>query len=166
MRRTPAETTIENAPERPENDNDWDPDIEYKQDLRAKKQRIIQAARSMDEVDGEDAEDYLERELKKIKTTIGNRFYLDNHIARHPASDSKNKQIKIRRIGGSTELSGLEAITTRPQDVVVQSYNEQMAEVEYYVDGPAGGESEIVMSFSPENTYRWIKKNLRVVITD
>ncbi|MDN6318911.1 MAG: organic solvent ABC transporter permease [Marinobacter sp.] len=162
----PTEADIETAPERPENENDWKPDIEYKQDLRAKKQRIIQAARSMDEVDAEDAENYLKRELKKIKTIIGNRFYLDNHIARHPASDSSNKQINIRRIGGGIELSGLEVITTRPQDVVVHSYSEQMAEVDYYVDGPAGGESEVVMSFSPENTYRWIKKNLRVVITD
>ena len=162
----PTEADIDTAPERPEDDNNWDPNIEYKQDLRAKKQRIIDAARSMEKVDAEAARDYLKRELKRIKTIIGNRFYLDNHIAEHPASDRSNKQVKIRRIGGSADLSGLEAITTRPQDVVVQSYSEQMAEVDYYVDGPAGGESEIVISFSPENTYRWVRKNLRIIITD
>ncbi|MGO1501621.1 MAG: organic solvent ABC transporter permease [Marinobacter sp.] len=162
----PTDADIDTAPERPENDNDWDPNVEYKEDLRAKKQRIIEAARSMEEVDAEAAQDYLTRELKTIKTIIGNRFYLDNHIARHPASDRSNKQIKIQRISGSVELSGLEAITTRPQDVVVQSYSEQMAEVDYYVDGLAGGESEVVISFSPENSYRWIRKSLRVVITD
>ncbi|MGO1463205.1 MAG: organic solvent ABC transporter permease [Marinobacter sp.] len=162
----PTEDYIKNAPERPKDDEEWNPNVEYKQDLRAKKQRIIQAARSMDEVDAEDAEDYQKRELKKITTLIGNRFYLDNHIARHPASDSSNKQIKINRIGGNAELSDLQVITTRPQDVVVHSYSAQMAEVDYYADGPAGGESEIVISFSPENTYRWIRKTLRVVITD
>lgn len=106
----PTEADIETAPERPENDNNWDPEIEYKQDLRAKKQRIIQAARSMGEVDAEDAGDYQKRELKKIKTIIGNRFYLDNHIARHPAGDNSNKRIKIRRIGGNTMLSDLESL--------------------------------------------------------
>lgn len=120
----------------------------------------------MDEVDTEDAQDYLTRELKRITTIVGNRFYLDNHTARHPATDSSKKQVNIRRIGGSTDLADLEVITTRPQDVLIHSYSEQMAEVDYYADGPVGGESEIVMSFSPANTYRWIKKTLRVVITD
>ncbi|SOB75784.1 hypothetical protein SAMN04488490_1423 [Marinobacter sp. LV10R510-11A] len=162
----PTQADIDSLPERPEDDNEWDPEVEYKQDLEAKKQRIIEAARSMDEVDAEDARDYLKRELKKISTIIGNRFYLDNHTAEHAPNDTGIKQVKIRRIGGGIELSDIGAITTRPQDVVLHSYSKQMAEVEYYVSGPAGGESEIVISFSPENTYRWVRKNLRVVITD
>lgn len=162
----PTEDDINNAPERPENEDDWDPDVEYKQDLSAKRQRIIAATRSLEEVDAEDARLYLTRELKTISTIIGNRFYLDNHIARHPATDTGIKQVKIRRIGGGIDLAGVEAITTRPQDVVLHSYSWQTAEVDYYVAGPADGESEIVISFLPENTYRWVRKNLRVVITD
>lgn len=162
----PTQADIDTAPERPENEDDWNSEEEYKQDLEAKKERIIEAVRSMEEVDAEDARDYLKRELKKIKTIIGNRFYLDNHTAKHPAYDTGNKQINIRRIGGGIELSDIGAITTRSQDVVLHSYSKQMAEVEYYVSGPAGGESEIVTSFSPENTYRWVRKNLRVIITD
>lgn len=162
----PTEADIDTAPDRPENEADWEADVGYKQDLRAKKQRIIAAARSMEEVDAEDARLYLTRELKAISTIIGNRFYLDNHIARHPANDTGIKQVKIRRIGGSAELADIEVITTRPQDVVLHSYSWQTAEVEYYVAGPIDGESEIVISFLPENTYRWVRKNLRVVITD
>lgn len=160
----PTTAEIDSAPIRPDEEDQWDPNVEYKQDLEAKKQRILDAARSMEEFDNEAARDYLKRELKSITTTIGNRFYLQNHTARHSASDRSTKRIKIQRIGGETELSGIDAISTRPQDVVLHSYSSELAEVDYYVDGPAGGESEIIISFSPENTYRWIRKSLRVVI--
>ncbi|OHY83031.1 organic solvent ABC transporter permease [Marinobacter sp. AC-23] len=162
----PTEADIDSAPERPENEDDWDPDVEYKQDLRAKKQRIIEAARSMEEFDAENARDYLKRELTKITITIGNRFYLDNHTAKHSVSDTSNKRVKIQRIGDGVEIADMDALTTRPQDVVLHSYSAQMAEVEYYVGGPVDGESEIVISFLPENTYRWVRKTLRVVITN
>lgn len=162
----PTDEEIANAPDRPENEDQWDPDIEYKQDLEAKKQRILAAARSMEEIDAEDARIYLTRELKRISTIIGNRFYLDDDIARTPASDTRIKQVKVRRIGGNADLADIEAITTRPQDVVLHAYNWQSAEVEYFVAGPAGGESEIVISFLPDNTYRWVRKQLRVVITN
>ncbi|MDO6825128.1 organic solvent ABC transporter permease [Marinobacter sp. 1_MG-2023] len=162
----PTEEEINNAPERPEDEDDWDPNVDYKQDLSARRQRILEAVRSMDEVDAEDARLYLTRELNAISTTIGNRFYLDNHIARHPDSDTSIKQVKIRRIRGGLDLANLEAITTRPQDVVLHSFSWQTATVEYYVSGPTDGESEIVTSFLPEDTYRWVRKSLRVVITD
>ena len=80
--------------------------------------------------------------LKMI--TVGIRFYLDNYITKHSDADTSIKQVQIRRIGGSAEL----------------------AEVEYFVAGLVGGESEIVISFTPENTYRWVRKTLRVVIID
>lgn len=162
----PTEDAINNAPERPENDEDWDPDVDYKQDLQAKRQRILEAIRSMEEVDAEDARRYLTRELNAITTIVGNRFYLDNYIAKHSDADTSIKQVQIRRIGGSAELSDVEAITTRPQDVALHSYNWQTANVEYFVAGLAGGESEIVISFAPEKTYRWVRKTLRVVIID
>lgn len=120
----------------------------------------------MEEFDAENARDYLKRELTKITITIGNRFYLDNHTAKHSVSDTSNKRVKIQRIGDGVEIADMDALTTRPQDVVLHSYSAQMAEVEYYVSGPVDGESEIVISFLPENTYRWVRKTLRVVITN
>lgn len=162
----PTDDEIDNAPERPEDDNDWDPNVDYKQDLSAKKQRILASVRSMEEVNAEDARLYLARELNAITTIVGNRFYLDNYIARHTDSDTSIKQVKIRRIKGGAELADVEAITTRPQDVVLHSYDWQTASAEYFVAGQAGGESEIVISFTPTNTYRWVRKTLRVVITD
>ncbi|HTN33881.1 MAG TPA: organic solvent ABC transporter permease, partial [Marinobacter sp.] len=82
----------------------------------------------------------------------------------HPASDTSIKTIKIRKIGGSPQLAGLEAISTRPTDVVMHATNKQSAEVEYFVDGDPGGESEIRISLHPSSTYRWVQKTLRVRI--
>ncbi|WP_417539266.1 organic solvent ABC transporter permease [Marinobacter sp.] len=161
----PTDEEIDMAPERPEDEALWDPNVEYKEDLRNKKQRILDSVRSMEDVDAEDARLYLTRELDSISTTIGNRYYLENHVAKHSASDTGIKRFEIRRIGGSAELADIEAITTRPQDVGVHSFSWQTADVEYFVDGPAGGESELVTSFLPESTYRWVRKTLRVVIT-
>ncbi|WP_100640308.1 organic solvent ABC transporter permease [Marinobacter salexigens] len=156
-----VEDKIKSAIDRPENP---EPGIEYKQDLQAKLSRILNAARTMGDVEPEDAKRYLSRELDSITTTLGKRFYLERHTANVPASDTRIQQFNIHRIGGSAELADIDAITTRPQDIVLHSYNAETASVEYFVGGPAGGESEIVTSFLPENTYRWVRKTLRVVI--
>lgn len=162
----PTEEEIQIAEERPRKESDWDPDIEYKQDLENKRNRIFEAVRSLDDFDTEQARSYLRRELNRISTIVGNRYYLDDHTAKVKAGDTDIKQVSIRRIGGKPELADLEAITTRPQDVVLHSYSSQTAEVEYFVSSGAGGESEIITSFLPENTYRWVQKSLRVVITN
>ena len=36
--------------------------------------------------------------------------------------------------------------------------------MEYVVDGPTGGESEILVNFRPEGTYRWVRKQIRILI--
>jgi len=61
-------------------------------------------------------------------------------------------------------LDTIEAISTRDQDVVVHSFDWQSASVEYFVAGESGGESELLVNFRPEGTYRWVKKQLRVLI--
>ncbi|MCG7199838.1 organic solvent ABC transporter permease [Marinobacter pelagius] len=160
----PTPEQIQNAPERPENEADWDPETEYRQDLQAKRDRILEAIRTMDEIDNEDARTYLRRELKDITTAVSNRYYLDEDVASHPASDTGIKSVRVKRIGGPIELSAIEAISTRPEDVTIHAWSWQSAEVDYFVSGSSGGESELVMSFRPENTYRWIRKSLRVII--
>jgi len=160
----PTQAQIQNAPERPENEEDWDPDVEYRQDLQAKRDRILDAIRTLDEIDNEDARVYLRRELKDITTAISNRYYLDEDVASHPASDTQIKNVQVQRIGEEIALSKIEAISTRPEDVTIHSWSWQSAEVEYFVSGSSGGESELVLSFRPDNTYRWIRKSLRVLI--
>lgn len=160
----PTPEQIQNAPERPENEEDWDPEIEYRQDLQAKRDRILDAVRTMDEIDNEDARTYLRRELKDITTAVSNGYYLDEDVASHPASDTGIKSVRVKRIGDETALAEIEAISTRPEDVTIHSWSWQTAEVDYFVSGSSGGESELVLSFRPENTYRWIRKSLRVII--
>lgn len=160
----PTLEEIQNAPERPENEADWDPNVEYRQDLQSKRDRILEAIRTMDEIDNEDARAYLQRELKDITTTVSNGYYLDEDVISHPASDTSIKSFRVRRIGKAIALTDIEAISTRPEDVTVHAWSWQGAEVEYFVSGASGGESELLVSFRPENTYRWIRKSLRVVI--
>jgi len=160
----PTPEEIQNAPERPENEEDWDPATEYRQDLQAKRDRILEAIRTLDEIDNEDARTYLRRELQDITTVVSNGYYLDEDVASHPPTDTGIKSVRVQRIGDETALAEIEAISTRPEDVTIHAWSWQSAEVDYFVSGDSGGESELVMSFRPENTYRWIRKSLRVII--
>ncbi|MCM0612297.1 organic solvent ABC transporter permease [Marinobacter sediminum] len=160
----PTHEEISNAPPRPENDDDRDPDIEYSEDLQARRDRILESIRSLEDIDSNDAQTYLTRELRAISTAVANRFYLDEDVASHSASETEIKTVTIRRIAGSPEVAELEAISTRPGDVTIHATDWQEADVEYFVSGEAGGESELLLSFQPENTYRWVRKQLRVII--
>ena len=164
----PSQAEIDNAPPRPGDADERDPDVEYKEDLQAKKERIEGSVRSMEDTSTEDAQTYLTRELKGISTAVAKRYYLDDDVASYPATDTAIKQVAVRRIGGGLALAELEAISTRPQDIQVYSTDWQSAEVEYFVAGPVAGtsgrESELLLSFRPENTYRWVRKQLRVII--
>lgn len=160
----PTLADIDAAPPRPENDEDRDPEIDYREDLEAKRERILDAKRSLEDIDAEDARTYLTRELKAISTVIANRYYLNEDVISHPAEDTDLKSVTIRRIGGAANLAEVEAISTRPVEVVVNATSWQEADVEYFVAGDAGGESELVVSFRPDDTYRWVRKQLRVLI--
>jgi hypothetical protein len=72
--------------------------------------------------------------------------------------------VKVRKIRGDTQLAQLQAQSTRPTDVYINAESWQEAEVEYVVDGPKGGESEILVNFRPEGTYRWVRKQIRILI--
>lgn len=160
----PTQAEIDALPPRPENEDDRDPDVEYREDLENKRDNILEARRSLDDFDREAAEDYLTRELNAITTTYGNRFYLNNETASYAPSDTGIKSVNVRRVGSDAGLAQIEAISTRQQDVVVHSFDWQSATVDYFVAGASGGESEIVISFRPDNTYRWVRKSLRVLI--
>ncbi|WP_372963979.1 organic solvent ABC transporter permease [Marinobacter sp.] len=164
----PSQEEIDNAPIRPENDDEADPDISYQQDLKSLRDRIIQSIRKIEDVDEEQAKEYLQKELAGITNAISRKYYLSNHVASHSASDTSLKTINLKKVGGGIALpkNGVEAISTRPQEVAVHSWSWQEAEVEYFVDGDSGGESEIIINFTPEDSYRWVRKSLRVRITD
>lgn len=160
----PSQSEIDALPPRPDNEDDRDPDLQYQEDLQTKRDNILAANRSLDDFDREAAEDYLIRELNAITTSYGNRYYLASETASHTASETGIQNVGVRRVNASPELAQIEAISTREQDVVVHSFDWQSASVEYFVAGASGGESELVISFRPANTYRWIRKNLRVII--
>ncbi|MFL1452900.1 organic solvent ABC transporter permease [Marinobacter sp. GN3S48] len=160
----PTQDEIDNAMPRPEDENLRDPDQEYQEDLKSRRDRILESVRSLEDVDAEAAQDYLTRELDAITTVIGNRYYLGRETANHPANETDIKEAGIRRINGEPDLAAIEAMSTRDQDVVVHSFSWQSATVDYFIAGDSGGESEIIINFRPANSYRWIRKSLRVII--
>lgn len=160
----PTQAEIDALPPRPEDDEDVEPGVQYQEDLQNKRDRILEAARTLDDFDREAAEDYLTRELNAITTVYGNRYYLDDATATYPASATEIQSVEVGKVDGDTELAQIEAISTRTQDVVVHSFDWQSASVEYFVTGNPGGEAEIVISFRPDDTYRWLRKTLRVTI--
>ena len=159
----PTQEEIDNATERPV-DGELDPDIDYKEDLEALRERILQSVRNMDEFDNEQARNYLRRELAAITRALSRQYYLSPEDATHPAGDNGIKSVKVRKIRGDAQLAQLQAQSTRPTDVYINAESWQEAEVEYVVDGPKGGESEILVNFRPEGTYRWVRKQIRILI--
>jgi hypothetical protein len=160
----PTQEKIDNALPRPEEPEYRIEDVEYSEDLRAKRDRILKSIRTIDSVDADTAEAYLSRELDILTTELGIRYYLDEFVADFPESDTSIKTVKVRKIAGTPELADIEAISTRDQDVAVHSFGWQSATAEYYLVGDSGGEAEIFVNFKPNNTYRWVKKSLRVII--
>lgn len=160
----PTDEEIAAAPERPEDVDERNEDIEYREDLENKRDRILNAARSLEDADVDDARKYLTRELDTITTRLGNRYFLDEDVVEFPASDTDIKTVRVRKIGGEPELADIEAISTRELDVVVHSFGWQSASVDYFIAGESGGESELLVNFRPQDTYRWVKKQLRIII--
>ncbi|HEY9118540.1 MAG TPA: organic solvent ABC transporter permease [Marinobacter sp.] len=160
----PTDEEIAAAPERPEDEDERDEDVEYREDLENKRDRIRNAARSLEDADVDDARNYLTRELDAISTQLANRYYLNDDVVAWPATDTATKTVSVRKIGGEPQLEDIEAVSTREQDVVVHSFGWQSASVEYFVAGESGAESELLVNFRPEDTYRWVKKQLRVII--
>ncbi len=160
----PTEEEISNAPPRPDEEEDRDENIEYREDLENKRERILNSVRSLADVDTADARGYLTRELDTISTQLANRYFLDDHVVDFPATDTAIKNVRVKKIGGEAQLTDIEAISTRDQDVVVHAFDWQSASVDYFVAGESGGEAELLVNFRPEDTYRWVKKQLRVII--
>ncbi|MCL7944890.1 organic solvent ABC transporter permease [Marinobacter sp. ATCH36] len=160
----PTDAEITAAPERPENVDERDENVDYREDLENKRDRILNAVRSLEDAEVEDARAYLTRELDAISTRLANRYYLDDDVVEFPAADTAIKTVSVRKIAGKPELDDIEAISTRDQDVVVHSFGWQSASVDYFVAGETGGESELLVNFRPDDTYRWVKKQLRVII--
>ncbi|WP_029653702.1 hypothetical protein [Marinobacter daepoensis] len=159
----PSESEIEDAPVRPI-DGELDPDIDYKEDLQTLRDRILQGRRDLTEFDNEQARNYLRRELGAITRTLSRQYYLSPEDAVHSASDTGIQTVRIRKIDGKPQLIRLQAQSKRPADIFIHAENWQASEVEYVVDGPKGGESEILVNFQPEGTYRWVRKQIRVLI--
>jgi hypothetical protein len=160
----PTQEKIDNAPPRPEAPDDRVDDVEYSEDLEAKRDRILKSIRTIESVDVQTAEVYLTRELDILTTQLGIRYYLNEFVADFPASDTSIQTANVRKIAGTPELADIEAISTRDQDVVVHSFGWQSASVDYFLAGDSGGEAEILVNFKPSDTYRWVKKSLRVII--
>ncbi|SFM23475.1 organic solvent ABC transporter permease [Marinobacter zhejiangensis] len=160
----PTLEEIEAAPERPADEEEIDPDVVYREDLISKRDRISNSRRDLAKFSINRAEEFLTRELDEVTRIFANRYFLDSETASYPATDTSIHRTQVRQIGSSPALAAMEAVSLRDNDVVVHSYDWQSATVEYFIAGESGGESDLLINFRPEDNYRWIKKQLRVVI--
>lgn len=161
---SPTPEEIENAPEAPENPDERESGVDYRQDLQNKRERILNAIRTMESVSQSEARDYLRRELDIVSQQKANQYYLNASTATHPASNTGIKTVRIRKIDGQPQLTNLEAQSTNDVNVVVHSFDRQAGTVEYFIDGNGGGEGEVLVNFRPSGDYRWVKKQIRVII--
>jgi hypothetical protein len=159
----PTEAEIDAAPEQPDGEEP-DPDIEYSEQLQNKRDRILNARRSLSDVTEDDATDYLLRELRLASAQFDNQYYLKEQTARIPASDTSIKTVTVEPIGDAPAVIRMEAKSTNPEVVMVNAVDWQSSAVEFFVTGESGQEGEILVNFQTEDSYRWVKKQLRVVV--
>ncbi|MDG5500468.1 organic solvent ABC transporter permease [Marinobacter sp. BGYM27] len=160
----PTQAEIDAAPAPPEADMPRDENIEYKDDLENKRDRILAAIRKVGDVQLPDVEEYLLRELDKITTERTNRYYLSTVTANISASDTAIREVFVRLVGGEPSLQGLESVSTDEMAVVIHSTSAQTHSAEYFVAGAPEDESEVIVNFRPADDYRWLRKPLRVII--
>lgn len=159
----PTQAEIDAAPELAE-DEVRDPDIEYKIDLENKRERILNAIRGVDDIELDEVEEYLLRELDRITTDRANDYYLSSVTANLSSTDTGIKEVILKKVGGTPDLLQIEAKSTDPSAVVVHSYSAQTHSVDYFVAGEPGEESDLIVNFRPADDYRWLRKPLRIVI--
>lgn len=160
----PTDDEIAALDPQPEDDDDRDPDVTYREELENKRDRILNARRSLADVTEDSASDYLNRELRLASAKFDNQYYLDDQTAQVPASDTSIQTVTIQPIGKAPDVIRMEAKSTNPEVVAINSANWQNAEVEYFVTGESGQEAEILVNFLTDGSYRWVKKQLRVVV--
>lgn len=160
----PTQAEIDAAPTRPVDVEDRDPDVLYREDLIGLRERITSAGRNLEQFDSEKAENYLTQQLDLATRTYANQYYLDSETAAHPATDTVIHSVGLRKIGAAPELAALEAISLSEADVAIHAYDWQSATIEYFITGESGGESDLVVNFRPEGDYRWLRKQLRVLV--
>ncbi|MDC0663271.1 organic solvent ABC transporter permease [Marinobacter sp. SS21] len=160
----PTQAEIDAAPPRPIDVEERDPELLYQEDLIGLRERIASAVRNLEQFDSEKAENYLTQQLDLATRTYANQYYLDSETAAHPATDTAIHSVRLRKIGAEPELATLEAVSLREADVAIHAYDWQSATVEYFITGEAGGESDLLVNFRPEGDYRWLRKQLRVLI--
>lgn len=140
------------------------PNYLYQEEAETRRKNILDAIRTIGDVKIETVEDYLTRELDILSTELGIKYYLNEFVADYPASDTSIKTVTVKKIAGKPDLADIEAVSTRDNDVVIHSFGWQSASVDYFIAGESGGESEVLVNFKPDDTYRWVKKQLRVII--
>ena len=159
----PTQEEIDAAPPQPD-DEEPDPDIEYSEQLENKRDRILNARRSLSDASEEDATEYLRRELRLASAQFDNQYYLKEQTAEIPASDTSIKTVTVEPIGDAPAVIRMEAKSTNPEVVAVNAVDWQSSAVEFFVTGDSGQEGEILVNFRTEDSYRWVKKQLRVVV--
>lgn len=140
------------------------PGIVSREDIRAKIQRIQGGIRSIDEISTENVKDYLLEQTNAFTALSANAFFLSTEALEIPATDTGVKEIFIRSLTGDFTIDKMEVISTNDMAVAVNAFSTQTQSFEFFVTGDAGDEATLLINFKVAGDYRWIKKQLRVLV--
>jgi hypothetical protein len=134
------------------------------QELREKTREIEEGRRAVGDRSVTTVETFLVEQTRRYHSIAARDYYITPFELSIPASDTGIKTLEIRSFRGAPDLTGLDAISTNQDAVMVPRWSAQVREVDFYITGDPGTEGEVRISFRPAGDYRWFQSQVRPVI--
>ena len=142
---------------------------EATQELSQQRERILNARRSLNDINDASASQFLTDQALAYKAEKEAPYYLTPEaVTLHP-SDTAVQRIRLRRAGSDFELADMDA-ETLSDNLVVHSFSAQTKTLEYFHDGEDGDSGSLIFNFKVDepdyDSYRWYRKSVRVCISE
>ena len=142
---------------------------EATQELSQQRERILNARRSLNDINDASASQFLTDQALAYKAQKEAPYYLTPEaVTLHP-SDTAVQRIRLRRAGSDFELADMDA-ETLSDNLVVHSFSAQTKTLEYFHDGEDGDSGSLIFNFKVDepdyDSYRWYRKSVRVCISE
>jgi len=178
---TPIDTLLDNVCFEPEDDelcetppseeeiNNETDGSEAQEELIQKRERILNARRSANDISDFNASDFLIDQALAYKAEKEAPYYLNPEaVTLHP-SDTGVQRIRLRRAGSDFDLADMDA-ETLSDNLVVHSFSAQTKTLEYFHDGEDGDSGTLIFNFKVDepdyDSYRWYRKHVKVCINE
>lgn len=164
----PTREQIDSAPLRPENPDELDENFTYREDLEDQRDAIEGARREVRDLSLSEVEDFLLEQADMYKLQQETPFYLmPEAVDLHP-DNTRLQTVTLEKIGGTPELTSLEAESKNPDSVLIHNYSARQGEMRYFLNShaEAGDNAILLLNFQLSGDYRWYQKTLRVHVSE